>query len=81
MAYLPDNVKGNRVLKMLTKAFDQRLTFTVGTSITTGASDIVVWNDIHHKTSTHGGPQSYGYPDPDYLDRVMDDLKARGIKD
>ena len=38
-----------------------------------------MWNDIHHKTSTHGGAQGYGYPDPEYLDRVIDDLKARGI--
>ena len=30
--------------------------FTVGTSITTGATDCVVWNDIHHKTSATPGP-------------------------
>ena len=29
----------------------------------------------------HGGPSSYGYPDPDYLDRVIEDLKAKGVTD
>jgi Deltex C-terminal domain len=32
------------VLQLLQRAFNQKLTFTVGTSITTGISDCVVWN-------------------------------------
>lgn len=56
-AYLPDNKEGNHVLKLLQKAFDQRLIFTVGTSTTSGAKNAVTWNDIHHKTNTHGGPE------------------------
>ncbi|KAL7843043.1 hypothetical protein AOLI_G00245550 [Acnodon oligacanthus] len=79
-AYLPDNDEGRHVLKLLQRAFDQRLIFTVGTSTTTGAQNTVIWNDIHHKTSTSGGPQSYGYPDPDYLKRVKEELKAKGIE-
>jgi Deltex C-terminal domain len=43
-AYLPDNAEGREVLALLQRAFDQKLTFTVGTSITTGISDCVVWN-------------------------------------
>ncbi|KAG7218253.1 hypothetical protein INR49_020501 [Caranx melampygus] len=78
-AYLPDNREGNDVLKLLRRAFEQKLIFTVGTSRTTGMDDQVTWNDIHHKTSTQGGPQSFGYPDPDYLSRVRDELKAKGI--
>ncbi|XP_077869362.1 uncharacterized protein LOC144360563, partial [Saccoglossus kowalevskii] len=35
-AYLPDNFDGRDVLKLLKIAFDRRLTFTVGTSHTTG---------------------------------------------
>ena len=54
-AYLPDSPEGRKVLKLLKKAFDARLIFTIGTSHTSGATDTVVWNDIHHKTSTHGG--------------------------
>ena len=66
---------------LLRKAFNQQLVFTVGQSITSGRDNCVVWNDIHHKTNTHGGPSGYGYPDPDYLDRVIEDLKAKGITD
>ncbi|XP_019911417.2 E3 ubiquitin-protein ligase DTX3L isoform X1 [Esox lucius] len=80
IAYLPDNKEGNEVLSLLKKAFDQKLIFTVGMSRTTGAENSVTWNDIHHKTNTHGGPQNFGYPDPKYLSRVKDELKAKGIK-
>ena len=57
-AYLPDNHEGREVLQFLRRAFDARLVFTVGTSNTTGLSNQVIWNDIHHKTSISGG--SYG---------------------
>ncbi|CDQ74152.1 unnamed protein product [Oncorhynchus mykiss] len=79
-AYLPNNIEGNEVLKLLKKAFNQRLIFTVGISRTTGAENVVTWNDIHHKTNIGGGAQSFGYPDNDYLSRVKDELKAKGIK-
>ncbi|XP_069378940.1 E3 ubiquitin-protein ligase DTX3L [Paralichthys olivaceus] len=79
VAYLPDSSEGRRILKLLIRAFDQRLIFTVGRSTTTGRNNTVTWNDIHHKTSTHGGPTCYGYPDPDYLSRVEDELKLKGI--
>ncbi|KAG1931029.1 putative E3 ubiquitin-protein ligase DTX3 [Pimephales promelas] len=78
-AYLPDNPEGREVLILLEKAFKQKLIFTVGRSTTTGADNMVTWNDIHHKTSRYGGPESYGYPDPGYLKRVKDELKAKGI--
>ncbi|XP_041945392.1 uncharacterized protein LOC121707133 isoform X2 [Alosa sapidissima] len=79
-AYLPDNREGREVLALLKKAFDQRLIFTVGTSRTSGTDDCVTWNDVHHKTNIHGGAQSFGYPDDDYLKRVRDELKAKGIE-
>lgn len=79
-AYLPDNKEGNHVLKLLQRAFEQKLIFTVGTSTTSGLTNVVTWNDIHHKTSRCGGPEGYGYPDPDYMKRVKDELKAKGIE-
>ncbi|XP_036402000.1 uncharacterized protein LOC118789594 [Megalops cyprinoides] len=79
-AYLPDNQEGREVLRLLQRAFDQRLVFTVGISRTTGDENAVIWNDIHHKTSMLGGPQSFGYPDPDYLRRVKEELKAKGYE-
>ncbi|XP_041760139.1 E3 ubiquitin-protein ligase DTX3L [Coregonus clupeaformis] len=78
-AYLPDSSEGRNVLALLKRAFDQRLTFTVGRSSTTGVENVVTWNDIHHKTSKYGGTSCYGYPDPDYLSRVQDELKVKGI--
>ncbi|XP_043939538.1 probable E3 ubiquitin-protein ligase DTX3 [Protopterus annectens] len=78
-AFLPDSPEGNRVAGLLRRAFDQRLTFTIGTSVTTGRSNVITWNDIHHKTSRCGGPECFGYPDPTYLTRVQEELKAKGI--
>lgn len=60
-AYLPNNLEGQKALKLLKKAFDARLTFTVGRSITTGQEDVVTWNDVHHKTRVDGGPERYLY--------------------
>ncbi|KAM6348522.1 E3 ubiquitin-protein ligase DTX3L isoform 2-T2 [Alca torda] len=79
-AYLPDNREGREILQLLRRAFDQKLIFTVGQSRTTGAQDVITWNDIHHKTSMVGGPTNFGYPDPHYLQRVRSELKAKGIE-
>ncbi|XP_046872566.1 E3 ubiquitin-protein ligase DTX3L isoform X2 [Hypomesus transpacificus] len=79
-AFLPDSPEGRKVLDLLKRAFHQQLVFTVGSSTTSGRSNVVTWNDIHHKTATHGGPTCYGYPDPDYLKRVQDELKVKGIQ-
>ena len=62
---------------MIVVAFRRRLCFLIGTSLTTGKKDTVVWAGIHHKTSPVGG--QFGYPDPTYLDRVTEELKARNI--
>ncbi|VDI58448.1 deltex [Mytilus galloprovincialis] len=80
-AYLPDNEQGRLIHRMLKKAFDQQLVFTVGKSATSGRDNVVTWNDIHHKTRADGGPERYGYPDPEYLDRVYEQLKKSGITD
>jgi len=77
--YLPNNKEGREVLALLYIAFQRKLTFTVGTSITTGRKNTVVWNGIHHKTSLFGGPTCFGYPDPNYFNRVKEELAARGV--
>ncbi|XP_076132379.1 putative E3 ubiquitin-protein ligase DTX3 isoform X1 [Alosa pseudoharengus] len=79
VAYLPDSPEGNRVLGLLRRAFEQRLIFTIGTSMTTGMHNVITWNDIHHKTSIWGGPRCFGYPDPTYLVRVTEELREKGI--
>lgn len=78
-AYLPDNADGNKVLGMLEKAFKHRLIFTVGFSRTSGKDNMVTWNDIHHKTRRDGGPEKFGYPDLEYIERVKEELAAKGI--
>ena len=55
-AYLPNCPEGREVHTLLKKAFEARMIFTVGTSATTGKTNRIVWNDIHHKTSMFGGP-------------------------
>jgi deltex-like protein len=75
-AYLPDSPEGREVRDLLKRAFDERLLFTIGQSITTGQDDVIVWNDIHQKTKPTG---PHGYPDSAYLQRVKDELAAKGI--
>ena len=79
MNYIPNTRKGRILLGLLKIAFDRKLTFTIGTSVTTGEKNCVVWNGIHHKSSLSGGPTNYGYPDPTYFDRVSEELAAKGV--
>jgi len=78
-SYLPDIPEGRLILRLLKIAFERRLTFTVGTSVTTGEENVVVWNGIHHKTNLHGGSSHYGYPDKTYFNRVKEELAAKGV--
>ncbi|XP_071090407.1 uncharacterized protein [Haliotis cracherodii] len=78
-AYLPYTDEGWEVLRLLYKAFDAGVTFTIGDSRTSGQSGVITWNDIHHKTRMTGGSSRYGYPDPDYLKRVKEELALKGI--
>ena len=68
------------MLTLLAEAFRRRLTFKVGTSLTSGATNCVVWQGIHHKTSPSGGTSSFGYPDETYFARVTGELADRGLK-
>ncbi|XP_049978353.1 E3 ubiquitin-protein ligase DTX3L-like [Alexandromys fortis] len=79
-AYLPDNQEGRKVLDLLREAFNNKLIFTIRDSRVPGVSDVVTWNDIPHKIYTFGGPRNFGYPDPHYLTRVKEELKAKGIE-
>lgn len=67
------------MLQLLKVAWKRRLIFTVGTSNTTGESDTVVWNEIHHKTEMDCNATGHGYPDPNYLQNVLAELAAQGV--
>ena len=58
-AYLPDSLEGREVLTLLRKAFNAKLIFTVGKSATTRLDNTIIWGDIEHKTTQHGGRQRY----------------------
>ncbi len=79
VAYLPNSDEGNELLKLLRIAWDRRICFTIGTSVTDGREDVLVWN-IHHKTALNGGVQSHGFPDETYMERCRSELKAFGIE-
>ena len=79
LALLPSDTKGERVLTMLITAFQRGLTFTIGRSVSRGEDDCVIWNGIHHKTAIKDNGSGHGYPDMDYLDRVMQELRSQGV--
>lgn len=79
-AYIPDTNEGREVLLLLVRAFERRLTFTVGFSVVRGRDNCIVWNGIHHKTNTEGGSTRYGYPDPTYFNRVKLELALKGVR-
>ncbi|KAJ1532236.1 hypothetical protein ONE63_000853 [Megalurothrips usitatus] len=81
VCYIPDTDKGRKVLKLLRIAFERRLVFTVGRSVTTGREDVVTWNEIHHKTEPGISHNGHGYPDPEYLENCLEELAAHGVTD
>lgn len=75
ICYLPDCPLGRKVLRFLKIAFDRRLLFSIGRSVTTGREDVIIWNSVDHKT------QFNMFPDPTYLQRCMQQLVHLGVTD
>ncbi|KAG5682662.1 hypothetical protein PVAND_012001 [Polypedilum vanderplanki] len=75
ICYLPENPTGRKILRFLKVAFDRGLLFSIGRSATTGREDVVIWKNVEHKT------QFSMYPDPNYLQRVMEQLVHLGVTD
>nr|XP_029717387.1 protein deltex [Aedes albopictus] len=73
--FLPDGLLGRKILRYLKIAFDRRLLFSIGRSATTGREDVVLWNSVEHKT------QYSMFPDPQYLQRCMQQLVHLGVTD
>ena len=78
-AFLPNNKEGKEILGLLKVCFDRKLTFTVGTSVTTGVTNTTVWNGVHHKTNLYGGSTHFGYPDKTYFNRIKEELASKGV--
>jgi Deltex C-terminal domain len=64
-------------MALLIEAFRRKLTFIVGTSQTTGQTNVVCWAGLHHKTSPNGG--TFGWPDATYFQRIRSELTDRGV--
>ena len=81
-AYLPFNSEGIETLRLLRIAWDNKCIFKVGTSLTTGAEDVVCWGIIPHKTEPNSDINAnieYGFPDNSYFDRVRYACNNLGI--
>ncbi|XP_068703240.1 uncharacterized protein [Montipora foliosa] len=76
-AYIPDTKEGKDIFKLLRKAFDARLVFTILSSDSSGIG-FVALNGIELKTAFQRNSRD-GYPDPDYLSRLRQQLCAKGI--
>eukprot|EP00551_Chaetoceros_affinis_P011634 CAMPEP_0203664872 /NCGR_PEP_ID=MMETSP0090-20130426/2199_1 /ASSEMBLY_ACC=CAM_ASM_001088 /TAXON_ID=426623 /ORGANISM="Chaetoceros affinis, Strain CCMP159" /LENGTH=665 /DNA_ID=CAMNT_0050528263 /DNA_START=21 /DNA_END=2018 /DNA_ORIENTATION=+ len=78
-AYIPDTQEGKDVLQRLKYAWRKGLSFTVGTSMTTGASNCITWSSIHHKTNMHSGAIHHGFPDANFFRNCNFELDALGV--
>ena len=79
VCYVPRCPEGEEVLQLLRIAWERRLVFTVGTSVTTGCENCVVWNNIHHKTEPHSNTSGHGFPDPNFLKNIKMELAVQGV--
>ncbi|XP_026148292.1 E3 ubiquitin-protein ligase DTX3L1 [Mastacembelus armatus] len=74
--YLPDTREGRKVLKLLERAFNERVLFTVVTN--KAGEDVITAASIPLKTRQDGAVD--GYPDSNYLKTVRRRLKDKGIE-
>eukprot|EP00435_Cladocopium_sp_Y103_P012342 s2524_g3.t1 len=71
--FLPNNCQGIIQLELFKVAFRRRVMFALSTSLTTGRFKPTF--NIHIKTKSRGGAAQHGYPDNDYFQRSLDELK------
>ena len=76
-AYVPGSPEGRMLIKRLRYAFAHGLVFCVGTSLTSGKPNQVVWASIHHKSNTAGG--THGFPDPGFFINCNEELDDAGV--
>lgn len=71
-AYLPNDQEGRRLLGLFALAFRRRVLFGLGPSMATG--QVRPTFAIHLKTSTCGGPERHGFPDPGYYQNALEEF-------
>lgn len=77
--YYPDSPLGWSCVHLLRLAFERGQLFRIGTSVTTGQNNVVVWGGMHQKTAKHGGPAAHGWPDDTHLQRLQSEAACKGI--
>ena len=77
--FMPATSASFQLLPLLARAFITRVLFTVGQSYSTMQSNVITFGTIHLKTSTSGGPESHGYPDPLFHTTMLQELKDAGV--
>ncbi|KAL9184190.1 hypothetical protein ACHAXT_002276 [Thalassiosira profunda] len=78
-AYLPLTMDGKDLLRRLKYAFMHGLTFSVGTSVTSGRNNVITWASVHHKTSRDGSMSRHGFPDASYFTNCHGELDNLGV--
>lgn len=74
VAYLPETDQGRNMLQRFQWAFQKGISLTIGTSLTTGQTGVVVWSKhLPHKTNWRGGGP-FGFPDINYVVTANDAL-------
>lgn len=68
-----------QVLNLLSIAWERRLVFTIGRSVTTGREDVVTWSGVEHRTER--GQFSAVGETALFLERVIRQLNMRGVSD
>lgn len=77
--YYPNASIGWSCLRLLRLAFKRGQLFHVSDSVTTGASNVVVWAGVHQKTAVRGGATLHGWPDDGCLKRLQSEVASKGI--
>lgn len=80
-AYLPISEQGTLAMRLLAKAWNCRMVFTVGISVTRGpeAGEQIIWNGIPHKTVFNAPGNPHAFPDDTFCERVIDVVTRMGI--
>lgn len=73
-AFLPNNMDGREAFALIRLAFERKLLFTVGRSLTSGKENQIIFQSIHLKTRMDGGSEKHGFPDEEYFQRLKDEL-------
>ncbi|CAH2321526.1 E3 ubiquitin- ligase DTX4-like [Pelobates cultripes] len=77
--YLPNTEKGREVLRHLIEAWDHRILFPIQPSRVPGVPDSVSTSRIPLKTEFGSNLTGKGFPDPQYLDSVLRQLRDWGM--